>query len=212
MTEAGLRERKKQRTRGALIDAAFTLFDRKGFDATTIDEIADAVDVSPRTFFRYFASKEEVALSLLDEQIDVLVDVLATRPADEPVLTALHQAFVEVVHGCETGANGFDTDRYETMQRLVATSPALAAHGIELGAVRMVEIARLIGIRMGVDHTTDPRPQLVASVGVCAVQNAINSWQAGARGAEGHPRHSELVDTAFRLLTDGINYPAAPRT
>ncbi|HEX3649324.1 MAG TPA: TetR family transcriptional regulator [Pseudonocardiaceae bacterium] len=208
MTEAGLRERKKQRTRGALIDAAFTLFERKGFDATTIDEIADAVDVSPRTFFRYFASKEEVALSLLDEQLGFLVEVLAARPADEPVLTALHHAAVEVVRGCESGAGGFDADRYETMQRLVAANPALAAHGIELGAVRMAEVARLVGERMGVDQRTDPRPRLVASVGLCAVQTAVNAWRENDRDA----RSSDLVDTAFRLLTEGINYPAAPRT
>jgi AcrR family transcriptional regulator len=208
MTEAGLRERKKLRTRGALIDAAFTLFGRKGFDATTIDEIADAVDVSSRTFFRYFTSKEEVALSLLDEQIDVLVDVFASRPADEPVLTALHHAFVEVVRRCESGSGGFDADRYETMQRLVATNPALAAHGIELGAVRIVEIAQLIGVRMGVDHTVDPRPHLVASVGVCAVQTAVNTWRRADRDA----RSSDLVDTAFRLLAEGINYPSALRT
>jgi AcrR family transcriptional regulator len=206
MTDAGLRERKKQRTRCALIDCAFALFQRKGFDATTIDEIAEAVDVSPRTFFRYFASKEEVALSLIDEQLVVLIDLLAHRPAEEPVLTALHRAAVEVVRACESGANGFDAAHYESMQVLLASSPTLAAHSMEVGSARVVELARLIGIRMGVDHLTDPRPHLVASVGICAVQTAVNSW----RGTDGHAKSSDLVDRAFQLITDGINYPSIP--
>jgi AcrR family transcriptional regulator len=204
MTDAGLRERKKQRTRCALIDSAFALFQRKGFDATTIDEIAEAVDVSPRTFFRYFASKEEVALSLLDEQLGVLVDLLAARPAEEPALTALHHAAVDVIRACENGANGFDAAQYESMRLLLASSPALAAHSMEQGSARVMELARLIGIRMGVDHVTDPRPHLVASVGICAVQTAVSSW----RGIDGHAKSSDLVDRAFQLITDGINYPS----
>ena len=208
MTDAGLRERKKQRTRCALIDCAFALFQRKGFDATTIDEIAEAVDVSPRTFFRYFASKEEVALSLVDEQLGVLMGLLAERPPEEPVLTALHRAAVEVVRACESGANGFDAAHYESMQLLLASSPALAAHSMEVGSARVAELSRLIGIRMGVDHLTDPRPHLVASVGICAVQTAVNSW----RGTDGHAKSSELVDRAFQLITDGINYPSVLTT
>lgn len=205
MTDAGLRERKKQRTRCALIDAAFALFSRKGFDATTVDEIADAVDVSPRTFFRYFTSKEEVALSQLDEQLAVLLRLLATRPADEPVLTAMHRAMVEVVRDCEDGTNGFDAARFASVQSLVASSPALAAHSLEQGAARLAELSTLIGARMGVDPATDPRPYLVASVGICAVQTAVTAWH----GADPAAKSSELVDKAFRLINEGLNYPAA---
>jgi AcrR family transcriptional regulator len=207
MTEAGLRERKKQRTRCALIDAAFALFQRKGFDATTVDEIAEAVDISPRTFFRYFASKEEVALSQVDEQLGVLVEKLAARPPSEPALTAVHRAAVEVIRSCENGENGFDPARYESVQLLVASSPALAAHILEQGWTRLTELARLIARRMGVDPR-DPRPALVASVGICAVQTAVHAW----RETDPDARTSDLVDRTFQLITDGINYPAAPRT
>src|SRR4030088_299673 len=107
MTEAGLRERKKLRTRTALIDSAFALFQHKGFEATTIDEIADAVDVSPRTFFRYFTSKEEVALSLVDDQLAALLDRVARRPPTESDLDALANAGMEVLRAFETGGDRF---------------------------------------------------------------------------------------------------------
>lgn len=203
-TDTGLRERKKQRTRCALIDAAFALFQRKGFDGTTVDEIADAVDISPRTFFRYFTSKEEVALTQLDEQLGVLIDLVAQRPAGEPVLTALHRAMVEVIRECETGTNGFDAVRFQSLQSLVAGSPSLAAHSVEQGAARLTELARVIGARMGVDPVADPRPSLVASIGICAVQTAVNAW----RVTDPDSASSDLVDRAFRLIAGGLDYPS----
>jgi AcrR family transcriptional regulator len=204
VTEAGLRERKKQRTRCALIDSAFALFGRKGFDATTIEEIADAVDVSPRTFFRYFASKEEVALVQVDEQLGVLIDLLGRRPAEEPVLTAVRHAAVEVIRECEAGVNGFDPTQFQNMQLLLAGNPALAARSIELCAARVAELATLIGARMGADPVTDPRPHLVASVTICAMQTGVNAW----RDADRDTPSSELVDQAFRLIIDGLDYPS----
>src|SRR5690348_4474421 len=88
----GLRERKKQRTRDALIDAALDLFLTRGYEATTIDQIAAEVEVSPRTFFRYFASKEDVALSLTADEQRMLLAELVSRPESESPFTALCQA------------------------------------------------------------------------------------------------------------------------
>src|SRR3954469_6672025 len=100
---AGRRERKKQRTREALVNAAFRLFSEKGFEATTVEEIADAVDVSSRTFFRYFASKEDVVLTFQEEQQAMFLERLRARPATEPVVTALKHAAIEVASACEKG-------------------------------------------------------------------------------------------------------------
>ena len=88
----GLRERKKERTRDAIRDAAHDLFIERGFPGTTIDDIAAAADVSPRTFFRYFASKEEVLFSRFDETLDLLREFLDSRPAGEPVIVSLREA------------------------------------------------------------------------------------------------------------------------
>lgn len=198
MDKPGLRERKKERTREALIDAAHTLFCANGFEATTIDQIAEAVEVSSRTFFRYFTSKEDVALSLADEQITAVLDAFAAQPADMPVLTAMRTAAVDVVRAYETEA------RFRSLQDLISVSPALTAARVERGAARLDSVARLIGARMRVDPAADPRPHLVASVVLCAVQTTVVAWQAAGHRAP----ESELIGQAFDLLSTGLDYPA----
>src|SRR5256886_2373987 len=137
---AGLRQRKKQRTKKVLVDAAFTLFRRKGFDATTIDEIAEAVELSPRTFFRYFDSKEDVALTLQDQQFSALYAAFAARPTDEPVLTALRHATVAVMRACEDGTGGFDANQFSCVQKMIRDSPAVHARSLELCTTRLNEL------------------------------------------------------------------------
>ncbi|MCL9760352.1 TetR/AcrR family transcriptional regulator [Frankia sp. AiPa1] len=88
----GLRERKKRRTRQAIIEVAHELFAEKGFEATTVEEIAAGADVSVRTLFRYFTSKEAIALAPLEEMGELTVAALRRRPADEPPLSALRNA------------------------------------------------------------------------------------------------------------------------
>ena len=82
-----LRERKKQRTREALLRVAIELFTTRGYEGTTVDDIADAVGVSQRTFFRYFAGKEDAALALDEMTVARFVDAVsgrATRPRCAP--------------------------------------------------------------------------------------------------------------------------------
>lgn len=200
MEKPGLRERKKQRTREALIDAAQELFCANGFEATTIEQIAESVEVSARTFFRYFTSKEDVALALADEQITAVLEAFAAQPADLPVLTAMRTATVEVVRRFEN-----DT-RFHSLQNVISVNPALTAARIERATARFDEVARLIGTRMGVDPVSDPRPYLVASVALCAVQTTVVAWRAAGRRAP----ESELIRQAFDLLSTGLDYPAGP--
>lgn len=207
IAEPGLRERKKQRTRDALSAAAFDLFARKGFEATTVDEIADAVEVSSRTFFRYFGGKDDVILATLDEQYTDVFAAFDRRPAGEPVLTALRRATAEVLRGYESGGRGDASDRFARVTHLLSISPALAARSLEVCTSRIGELVERIARRMDVRATEDPRPALVAAVVMSAIQTATGEWRDNERTAA----PSVLVDRAFELLEAGINYPAAGR-
>ncbi|MFG3440511.1 TetR/AcrR family transcriptional regulator [Nonomuraea sp. NPDC047897] len=81
----GMRERKKQRTRRALIEAALRLFAEKGYEETTLAEIAAEADVSTRTFFSYFASKEDVVFFDSEVRMERILDLVAARKPDEPL-------------------------------------------------------------------------------------------------------------------------------
>jgi AcrR family transcriptional regulator len=199
----GLRERKKQRTKDALIEAAFELFSRNGFDATTVEEIAEAVEISPRTFFRYFGTKEDCVLSMLDDQQAAMEQAFLDRPAHEPVLTALRHAMVAVARASETGS-GFDPIRFACMRELARANPSVAAKSVQHGAEKMDTLAAAIGGRMGVDPAEDPRPHLVAAIVAATVPLAIRTWGA----AEPDTPASQLVERAFRLIEKGVNYPA----
>lgn len=201
---AGRRERKKQRTRESLVEAAFELFTEKGFEATTVEEIADRVDVSSRTFFRYFSSKEDVALTFQEEQFAAMMEALAARPADEPVITSLRNAAVEVIEACEQGAYGFDPDRFGCIQKMMESSPAIFGRSVEYGQQKHAEITRVIAERMGVDPAEDLRPHVVAGVSSCAFHTAFEVLGAGT--CPNRP-FSEILAEIFKLVEGGLNYP-----
>src|SRR5882757_3838028 len=91
----GLRERKKIQTRQAIRSAAYRLFTEQGYDATPVDRIAAAADVSPSTVFRYFPTKEDIVLT--DEYDDEMAQDLRNRPADEPPLLSVRAVLHEAV-------------------------------------------------------------------------------------------------------------------
>ncbi|MEA5362312.1 TetR family transcriptional regulator [Amycolatopsis sp., V23-08] len=204
MTGPGLRERKKQQTRDALVDTAYELFRERGYDSTTVDEIAAAVNISPRTFFRYFTSKEDVALAPLDQQLTEVMTALAARPAAEPLVTAIRNASAEVLRAYETGEEPSKRNRHRSMEDLLAATPALMAACLGRSTSRLDELAGLLARRLGVDPRLDPRPHLVASISLCAVRTTVGAWR------EIHPETpaSDLVRQAFDLLATGLNHPA----
>jgi AcrR family transcriptional regulator len=204
---SGLRERKKQRTREALTDAACVLFARQGVENTTVEQIAAAVDVSPRTFFRYFSSKEDAAASVLDQQVTEVMRALEARPPEEPALTALRRAVVGVARAHEDDGSGDGADHLRNVRALLLDSPAVRAASLHRGALRSGEMARLLAARMGVDPAHDGRPLLVATIVLCALETTVDEWQVHRPDTP----LSNLLEEAFDLLAGGLDFPSATR-
>ncbi|GIG56069.1 hypothetical protein Lfu02_04410 [Longispora fulva] len=138
MTHPTLRDRKKERTRQALIDAATDLFESRGYDETTVADISAAADIGTRTFFSYFATKEELLFPRSDARIQAAVDTIADRqPGDRPadlLLRALHAV---------GDADNDMVSRLATLRtRLVRTIPAVQGHALRMQLDAQRQIAR----------------------------------------------------------------------
>ncbi|GAA4233013.1 TetR family transcriptional regulator [Actinomadura meridiana] len=169
---AGLRERKKQRTRLALIDAALELFVSQGYEETTIDEIVAAVDVSQRTFFRYFATKEDVVTGFLGEHDQGMEDALAARPAGERPFTALYESLRAILRTIATG-DPADSVRFRRVRQVIEATPSLMAAQMARYAASTEALAAEIARREGVDPLDDLRPRVVVAFFMSATKIAF---------------------------------------
>ncbi|MFF1447231.1 TetR family transcriptional regulator [Streptomyces sp. NPDC058274] len=176
----GLRERKKQRTRDALLRAALELFTTKGYEQTTVDEIAEAVDVSQRTFFRYFAGKEEAAFAVQDMTEAHFVQALRERPPHEAPLEALRRAVLE---GWDTIGEAIEEvvpiELYMRAFQMIESTPVLLAAYLRRSADVEGELARLIAAREGLDVDTDPRPRVAVAAFGGVMRVTGRQWGAG---------------------------------
>ncbi|MEV6728551.1 MULTISPECIES: TetR family transcriptional regulator [unclassified Streptomyces] len=176
----GLRERKKRRTRDALLRAALLLFVAQGYERTTVDEITDAVDVSQRTFFRYFANKEEAAFAVQDLVESHFVAALRSRPPAEGPLEALRGAVLGAWDTLDEALCAVvPVDLYMRTYRLIESTPALLAVHLRRSTGLEERVARLIAEREGLDVDTDPRPRLAVAAfyGVMRVTGRL--WGQG---------------------------------
>ncbi len=143
MTESpGLRERKKRRTRQALIEAAVRLFERKGFEHVTVAEIAEAAEVSTRTFFLHFQTKEDVLFANADVRIDLALQAVAERGAGERFPGVLARAMEQMI------ANSWDSDLTSGLAalrvRLAESAPVLRARLLQGYVTVQTELARAL--------------------------------------------------------------------
>jgi AcrR family transcriptional regulator len=196
--ELGRRERKKLETRRALASAALRLAAEKGPDQVTIEEIADAADVSVRTFFNYFSSKEEAIVGRDAEGRAVMVQHLLDRPADEEPFEAVSNVIRAWFEAADTWA-----DERALRHQLVRQHPSLLPR--HLAAHYDLERALLTGLaqRMGVEPDDQLYPALVVTASVNAMRLALTWWELKGRAVP----LPGLLDEAFASLGDGLTPP-----
>ncbi|MFI6689711.1 TetR/AcrR family transcriptional regulator [Streptomyces sp. NPDC050485] len=182
-----LRERKKLRTRQALIDTALELFTERGFGGVTLDELCDAVEISKRTFFRYFTSKEDVAMAPTQDLWLGFLDDLETREPDgRPVLEMLQEALFAALNlmTADDWAH-----RVLLSRRLAEKTPSMDAHGLHFcHRISRTALATLHR-RLDLADPDDLRPRLAVDMLVVAFHCALGTWVSSS----GTPIRSDLA-------------------
>ncbi|MEU8848402.1 TetR family transcriptional regulator [Streptomyces sp. NPDC048564] len=141
--QLGLRERKKIKTRTAIRDATYALIKEQGYDATTIEQIAERAEVSPSTVFRYFPTKEDIVLT--DEYDPILLDELRRRPADEPWMESLRYVMKLAV----AAATDEEPEAVRLRSHLLVQVPAVRSRMLESMSVTGRMLGEAIAERTG---------------------------------------------------------------
>jgi AcrR family transcriptional regulator len=160
----GLRARKKQRTREKIVEAAFELFAERGFDGTTIADIADAAEIAPRTFFSYFPSKDDVVFYDFEETQAVIASWLQDREPGTNTIDALRAGIASRVN--EIGPHDLREKRLK--KRLMRENESLAAHADHLKGKLGELVGEAVAEDLG-DAPSDLRPRLVAAAFTAAI-------------------------------------------
>jgi AcrR family transcriptional regulator len=195
-----MRERKRERTRDDIVDAALSLFVEHGFDATTVESIAATADVSQRTFFRYFPSKEDV---LFDEvgsarQRDWIV---AALEAHEGGVSAVRM----VVDALRTLKPKWESELPMLMMRhqVISETPALAIRARRRRHMWESAVVDTLARRFGSSPDTLLELQVTVATTTAATYVALDAWVS----SEGRRSLGELLDQVLELLVDGLDRP-----
>ncbi|MFJ4101332.1 TetR/AcrR family transcriptional regulator [Amycolatopsis japonica] len=162
-----LRDRKRARTRQALIDAATELFERKGYDETTIADVTAAAEIGARTFFSYFASKEELLFPDADERVQAAIDAIATRGPAEGPAEVLLRALSQVTATGDELVSPLAALRL----RMIQTVPAVRGRALQEQLAAQREIAK---------HLAAAFPDRIDPVGAAALTGAFVGAVTGA--------------------------------
>jgi AcrR family transcriptional regulator len=200
MTEPqpGLRERTRRAVQKEITDVAEQLFVERGYDATTIDDIAEAAGLSRRSVFRYFCSKEDIVVGKFEFIGETIADVLRARPVGEPVWESLRHALDVLVPYVDDPAK---RDMADPIQRIVFTTPELLASYLEKLEHIQASCDRVLRERAS-DHgapivPTDPRPRSVVGAAFSCLVAAQHAWLAGT----GTQTFASCLDCAMTAIT-----------
>jgi AcrR family transcriptional regulator len=196
MTEpaTGLRARKKRETREALTRAGLELFVERGYDETTLAEIADSAGVSTRTIFAYFASKEDILFSTLQTMREALAQALADRPAGTDALAALREFILSSAHE--------KTELDHRLGQVIAADPTLSSHK----RARIAQLQELLAAAIADDLGVGPddlRPQVAAA----SLTAAFEVLERQDRGPSKTPTRTEIaaaIDPIISFVRAGL--------
>lgn len=200
-----LRERKKLRTRQLLVDTSLELFTERGFGKVTLDELCDSVEVSKRTFFRYFTSKEDVAMAPTQDLWLTFLDVLETTdltPADRPVLQLVQDTLLTAL---DRTATPDWNHRARLSLHLTEQTPSMDAHGLHFCARTTLKALTTLHTRLTIPNPQDLRPRLALDMVVSAFHCALTTWSSTPETTlSTHTHH------AFTALSKTPTFTARP--
>ena len=190
----GLRERKKKATRETLARAALELFAERGYDETTLAEIAEAAGVSTRTIFAYFPSKEDILFSTLQTMCGSFSEALAERPAGTDALAALRDFILASAHE--------KTELDHRLGEVIAADPTLASHK----RARIAELQEVIAAAIADDLGVGPddlRPQ-VAAASLTAAFEVLERQTRGVSAAPTPEQIAAAIDPIIAFVRAGL--------
>ncbi|MFI1398448.1 TetR/AcrR family transcriptional regulator [Streptomyces sp. NPDC020681] len=189
----GLRERKKLKTRIAIRRATYRLIAEQGYEATTVEQIAEAAEVSPSTVFRYFPTKEDIVLT--DDYDPIMESELRARPADEDPLESLRKVLTQSL------ATFIQEERDEVVQRtrLMVEVPAVRARMTETMSTTSELLVRALADRTGRDHD-DLEVRVLTAAVLGALREVMLYWAA----RDHEDDLIELVDHGLSTIQNGL--------
>ena len=192
----GLRERKKVDTRRTIARAALLLAAEHGPDAVTVEAIAAAADVSPRTVFNYFTSKEQAIVGFDPHRASELGQAVLDRPADRAPLLALRDAFLDIATGVPELA-----EMARRRAELVREHPQLQPHYIAGYTALEHALTDAVAQRTGLDPARSSYPHLVVATAIAAFRVALD------RARPGEAALVRAINEAFDTLANGLRPP-----
>jgi AcrR family transcriptional regulator len=190
-----LRQRRRAFTADEIERVAIELFTARGFADVTVDEIAVAAGISPRTFFRYFPTKAHVVLAHQRRLAHRLVRALAARPAHEGPVTALREAFLATAE-----MRAQDREQMLRLGRLLFSVSEEIVGDVGRETDQSDALVALVAKRAALDPTSDLRPAVIVAAMAGAARAAFRAWvESGGRHELG-----TMVFDALQLVTDGL--------
>jgi AcrR family transcriptional regulator len=202
--ESGLRERKKQRTRETISRVALELFVERGYHATTLADIAEAADVSTRTIFAYYPSKEDILFSEFPALLDAIGQALRERPAGKDALGTVRDFILFMPHGEKS-------EHDEQRHAIIDTDPTLRSHMRARLAQLQDLVAAAVAEDIGAD-TDDLRPSVVAASLIAAFEVLSERDTAKSHKQQTPEEIAAVIDPVIAFLRGGLEALARPTT